>query len=73
MELSRNLPYAAALQHLAQCITQPEWLSQADRSSGTHPRKSYLFEMIFVHNFAILGSTHFRAYCQFLIPLAEID
>lgn len=40
VELGRNLPYSAALQHLAQCITQPDWLSVADRSSGTcleHP------------------------------------
>lgn len=37
VELSRNLSCAAALQHLAQCITQPEWLSQPDRSSGVQP------------------------------------
>lgn len=34
VELTRNLPFSAALQHLAQCITQPEWLTKADRSSG---------------------------------------
>lgn len=73
VELSRNLPYAAALQHLAQCITQPEWLSQADRSSGTHPRKSYLFQMILVYIFAILGNTRLHALCQLFIPLAEME
>jgi hypothetical protein len=36
VEMARNTPFSAALQHLIQCITHPEWLAQADRSSGAN-------------------------------------